>query len=260
MFWYYLRMNQSSSIQSDFAQRLRDPWEFSRLFDFLPDLYFYAKDRHSRFVKVSQPLLHMRGLQHEEQILGKSDFDIHPRYLAEQYVREDQQVMESREPLPNQVWLVPARDGSLQWFVSSKTPVFDRDNTVMGLAGVLRAFEQTPSQLEPFQQMEQVLSFVLRHHGERIDVPDLAKIAHLSVSQFDRRFKQLFQMTPQQYILRVRLNAACQALTSTRDSLARIAQETGFYDQSYFTKQFRKHIGISPLAYRKQSTGEREAP
>jgi AraC-like DNA-binding protein len=259
MFWYYLRMDQLPSIQSDFVHQLRDPWEFTRLFDYLPDIYFYAKDRQSRFMKVSLPLLHMRGAQREEQILGKSDFDIHPRYLAEQYVREDQQVMESREPLPNQVWLVPAHDGSLQWFVSSKMPLFDREGAVIGLAGVLRTFEQTPSQREPFQQMEQVLAHVLRHHGERIDVPDLAKIAHLSVSQFDRRFKLLFQMTPQQYILRVRLNAACQALTSTRASLARIAQEAGFYDQSYFTKQFRKHMGVSPLAYRKQSTGERGA-
>jgi AraC-like DNA-binding protein len=77
-------------------------------------------------------------------------------------------------------------------------------------------------------------------------------MVHLSVSQFDRKFKRLFQMTPQQYILRVRINAAAQTLATEAISVAEIAQQAGFYDQSYFTKQFRKQMGLTPSAYRRQ--------
>lgn len=78
----------------------------------------------------------------------------------------------------------------------------------------------------------------------------LARLAGLSVSQLDRRFKRLFQMTPREFVLRVRLNAACRMLASTEDSITDIALRTGFYDQSHFTKHFRRQIGVTPRSYR----------
>ena len=57
-------------------------------------------------------------------------------------------------------------------------------------------------------------------------------------------------MTPMQYVLRVRINASCQLLTSTGRSVAEIALACGFYDQSYFTKQFHKQLGQTPTEYR----------
>jgi AraC-like DNA-binding protein len=80
----------------------------------------------------------------------------------------------------------------------------------------------------------------------------LARLVSLSISQLDRRFKQLFQLTPQQFLLRVRLNAACQLLTSTDQNILQIALSTGFYDQSYFTKHFRRQMGMTPSAYRRK--------
>jgi AraC-like DNA-binding protein len=192
----------------------------------------------------------MRGLQHDWEIVGLSDYDLHPRYLAEQYVAEDRQVMQSGRPLPNQVWLVPSEGGELKWYLSSKIPLFGRDGQVIGIAGVMRDLQKFETVYRPYQAMDEVLRHVLRHFGQRLDVPELAAMVHLSVSQFNRRFKALFQMTPQQYILRVRVNAACQMLTSRQQNIAEIAQDCGFYDQSYFTKQFRRHTGTSPLAYR----------
>jgi len=99
--------------------------------------------------------------------------------------------------------------------------------------------------------MERVLSYVVEHYAERIRVEDLARFVHLSVSQFDRKFKHLFQMTPQQYILRVRINAASQTLLHSDRTIASISDETGFYDQSSFTKHFSRQTGLTPRAYRR---------
>ena len=78
----------------------------------------------------------------------------------------------------------------------------------------------------------------------------MRKVKHFRALEFDRRFKRLYQMTPMQYVLRVRINAACQALTTSDRSIAEIAVACGFYDQSYFTKQFRKQFAQSPTGYR----------
>ncbi len=79
---------------------------------------------------------------------------------------------------------------------------------------------------------------------------EIAKIADLSVSQLDRRFKQLFQMTPQQYVIRVRVHEATRRLLETDHALGVIALETGFYDQAHFTRAFKALMGCSPSAYR----------
>jgi len=116
----------------------------------------------------------------------------------------------------------------------------------------MRDVEKAGELLEPFRQMEAVVSYVLAHFAERVEIGRLARMVHLSVSQFDRRFKRLFQMTAQQFLLRVRVNAASRMLTSDDHSVAEIALRTGFYDQSYFTKHFKRQTGMTPTDYRQR--------
>lgn len=239
-------------IQSRFLARLADPAHLLQLLDFLPEVYFFAKDAQGRFMLMNEANLRLHGLTSIDQLIGTTDFDYHPRHLAEQYVREDRRVMDSGRALPNQVWLVGDAFGRLRWYISSKTPLFAAAGKVIGIAGVMRDFAQTESLLKPYQELEQVLSYVLERFAERISIEDLAGLVHLSVSQFDRKFKRLLGMTPQQYLLRVRINAASQALLHSDRTIAAIADETGFYDQSSFTKQFVRHTGMTPRDFRKQ--------
>jgi PAS domain S-box-containing protein len=251
---------QARAVQSAFLAQLARPDELLQLLDFLPEVYFFAKDRAGRFMAMNAAELRLHGLTSIEQAVGLTDFDFHPRHLAEQYVREDRQVMDSGQPLPHQVWLVGDSRGDLRWYISSKTPLRGVNGEVIGLAGVMRDFRQTESLLKPYQELEGVLSYVLEHFAERIRIEDLATLAHLSVSQFDRKFKKLFRMTPQQYLLRVRINAASQALLNSDRSIAAIADETGFYDQSSFTKQFVRQTGLTPRAFRRSYGHDSAAP
>lgn len=244
------------AAQSEFFRRLENPAHLLQLLDFLPEVYFFAKDANGRFMLMNEANLRLHGCQQVEQIVGLTDFDFHPRHLAEQYVREDRRVMEAGEALPNQIWLVGNAAGQLRWFISTKTPLFGDGGRVIGVAGVMRDFEQTETLLKPYQEMERVLSYVVEHYSERIRMEELARLVHLSVSQFDRKFKKLFQMTPQQYVLRVRINAASQALLHSDRTIAAISDETGFYDQSSFTKQFSRQTGFTPRAYRRQYAAE----
>ncbi|MBI1348488.1 helix-turn-helix domain-containing protein [bacterium] len=242
--------------QAAFLAQWASPTELLQLLDCLPEAYFFAKDARGRFMLMNEANLRLHGVDTIDGVLGKTDFDFHPRHLAEQYVREDRRVMDSGVPLLNQVWLVGDAYGQLRWYISSKTPLRDPQGKIVGIAGIMRDFKQTESLIRPYQELEQVLSYVLEHYAERIRVEDLAAMAHLSVSQFDRKFKRLLQITPQQYLMRVRINAASQALLHTDRSIATIADQVGFYDQSIFTKQFVRHVGMTPRIFRRTYTAD----
>ena len=245
-----MRMMNTEEFQNRFLRRLDNHLHLRQLLDCLPEVYFWAKNEQSQFVMVNRALLTMHGCRCEEEMIGKTDCDFHPRDLADQYVEEDRRVMRGGVPVVNQAWLVSDSTGALKWYICSKIPLFGDGGKVIGSAGVMRDYEKAGTVLEPYREMEKVVKYVFTKYAEKIDVRQLAATAHLSVSQFDRKFKHVFQMTPQQFVLRVRINAACRALTSTDQTVTQIAHRTGFYDQSYFTKQFRRQTGTTPVAYR----------
>lgn len=243
-------MADAEALQRAFCCRLGCFWHISLLFDYLPDTYFYAKDLDGRFVMVNQALAKLVGAASAEEMIGRTDHDYSARDLADQFVTEDQLVIEWARPLPNQAWLIPDRRGVLRWYLSSKIPLFDSHGKVIGIAGAMRDVAKAGVLFEPYREMEGVLKWVFSHYAEAIDVGQLARRAKLSVSQLDRRFKRLFQTTPQQFVLRVRINAACRLLAESDQTVAKIALATGFYDQSHFTKHFRRQMGLTPRAYR----------
>jgi PAS domain S-box-containing protein len=241
-----------TAFRRRFFQRLANAWDIGLLFDYLPDTYFYAKNLRGQFVMVNQALASLNGAACIEEVIGKTDHDFSPHDMADQYVAEDRRVMATRKPITHQAWLIPDHRGALKWYLSSKIPLFHRNGKVIGIAGAMRDVEKAGDMLAPYQEMQGVIEHMLTHYEEKIDFRHLACLASLSLSQLDRRFKRLFQLTPQQFLLRVRLNAACQMLVSTEESVLQIALRTGFYDQSYFTKHFRRHKGATPTAYRRK--------
>jgi AraC-like DNA-binding protein len=87
------------------------------------------------------------------------------------------------------------------------------------------------------------------------DTP-LAQVARecgLSVSHFTRAFRQSLGMAPHQWLLSLRVERAKEQLVKPDASLADIAIECGFADQSHFTRVFTKHVGSSPGHWRRQN-------
>jgi transcriptional regulator GlxA family with amidase domain len=67
-----------------------------------------------------------------------------------------------------------------------------------------------------------------------------------------RVFRQGMKMTAQVFVEQVRMFHAIDAIKHTAQSIARIAQDTGFYDHSAFVKRFKKFTGTTPLTYRRE--------
>ncbi len=222
------------------------------LFRYFPDVAYFAKDRHGRFTAANDSFIQMAGFPSEADVLGKTDFDIWPRFLAEHYVKDDARVMDSGEPSINRVELVLGRDLSPDWFTTTKVPLLNASREVVGLEGVCRYFKKAKMPFEQSTRMPEVIKFIMENYARKIDVPALAAMVSLSMKQFERKFKLEFGEVPVRYIQRIRLDVARQLLAMTRLPIAQISRETGFYDSSHFSHQFDKYTGLSPKAYREK--------
>ena len=67
---------------------------------------------------------------------------------------------------------------------------------------------------------------------------------------FERQFRAAYDSSPHDYIRQLRVRMSCSALVFSQKSLAQVATEFGFADQSHFTKEFRRVIGGTPRDYR----------
>ncbi|HAV65179.1 MAG TPA: AraC family transcriptional regulator [Verrucomicrobiales bacterium] len=245
------RSAPSDPAESFFAS-LGEWRQLLQLFDHLPRVYLFMKDRQGRFMKANRSELALHGLKTEAEMIGRTDYDFHPPAMAAQYVEEDVRVMKSGRPLCDQVWLVMGHDKLPRWYLCTKIPLRDRQGRSMGIAGVMRPFDHSGPSPSQYGRLTPVMEHVLAHYGQRIEASDLAKLAHLSVSQFQREFRRLFSMSAGDYLLKVRLLMARRRLEEGGDPVGQIALDCGFYDQSHFNRAFRAQMGMPPLDYRRR--------
>jgi AraC-like DNA-binding protein len=223
-----------------------------RLFDSLPQTYFYAKDAQSRFVKVNRLFLENHGLQDETEAIGKSDRDFHPPLMAEAYIAEDRRVMAGRKIVAGRAWLVLHRGRVPRWYISTKAPLFDTSGEVIGIAGAMYRIQAQREFTRYFQELLPVVRHIEDHFADPISMITMANLAGISSTHFNRRFRQLLRMTPMEYLRAVRIQAAQRLLTTSSKTVVQIAEEVGYTDQSHLTKRFREATGMTPAAYRKR--------
>jgi AraC-like DNA-binding protein len=95
-----------------------------------------------------------------------------------------------------------------------------------------------------------VLAYMRDHYHSPISNQQLARLAHMSVRSFERKFRGSFHLTPQKYLRKLQMRMAGRALVYSDQSLAEVALSCGFADQSHFSREFRRHFGRTPRAYR----------
>lgn len=92
-----------------------------------------------------------------------------------------------------------------------------------------------------------------RDYARPLDVPALARVAHVSPAHFARTFRATFGETPHRYLQRRRVERAMYLLRESDRSVTDIAFEVGFGSPGTFSRTFRDIVGSSPRAYRKEA-------
>lgn len=94
------------------------------------------------------------------------------------------------------------------------------------------------------------LQFINKNYQEKISLKDIETNLHVNASYFSTLFKQEMGVTFTDYLNSLKIEHACHLLTETNLSIIDVSLSTGFDDQSYFTKVFKKAKGMTPKAYR----------
>jgi AraC-like DNA-binding protein len=222
------------------------------LFDRLPDVVFFAKDRDARYLAVNQTLLRRLGLARAEQVVGLTAVELFPAPLGRRYVEQDLAVVRSGRPLEDLLELHLYPDRSEGWCLTTKLSVHTPGG-IVALVGTSRDVHAPATGSESLEELAEVLRRIREEYAGPLKVEDLAALTHLSEYQLGRRIKSLFGLTPAQLVIKTRVDAARRRLTTGDDPVAAIALECGYCDQSAFTRQFKAAVGLTPAQYRRRA-------
>ncbi|MBD3887226.1 helix-turn-helix transcriptional regulator [Phormidium tenue FACHB-886] len=100
--------------------------------------------------------------------------------------------------------------------------------------------------------LEQALSYIHAHLDQEVTLPQLAEVVGMSQYYFCRLFKQSMGMPPHQYLLQQRVERAKQLLQQHKFSIADIALQCGFSNQSHLNRHFKRIVGVTPFTFLKQ--------
>jgi PAS domain S-box-containing protein len=221
------------------------------MFDMLPDIIFWIKDAKSRVVYANQMFVENLGYSSLEQVLGKSDKELSPNYIAKQFIADDQKVLLG-ETVTDRLEMNINKSGELAWFSTSKRPLLDDTNVIIGSYGVTRHLQKTVKTLSGIDELKVPVQYIRENFHNELSIEELAQVAHLSISALERRFKKHLAKTPKQFIRQIRLENARRLLVETKLPIAQVAYQSGFSDHSYFSRHFKMMFDELPSQLRLQ--------
>lgn len=101
------------------------------------------------------------------------------------------------------------------------------------------------------EEMNLACQYFHEHYNEPINIDEFVQSRHVSISLFMRNFKKVFNVSPKQYILNLRMNNAQTLLETTDYTVTEIAAIVGYDNPLYFSRLYHKQKGQSPSDYRK---------
>ena len=99
-----------------------------------------------------------------------------------------------------------------------------------------------------------------RDYAKALDIPTLARIAHVSEAHFIRTFRATFGETPHRYLQRRRVERAMFLLRESERGVLDVCLDVGFTSLGTFGRTFKEIVGVSPATYRKQAADLRAVP
>lgn len=246
-------MTNLATLRKSFLDGVRGMLPVDRLFDGVPDIVFFIKDSLGRYMAVNDTLASRCGLKDKEEAIGRSTADLFPPPLGEAFALQDQQILRGGPAIRDHLELHLYPGGGSGWCLTYKEPVIAKHGGVAGICGISRDIQPPGSREGDYAAMSAVVDHIHKHFDEPLRLPVLAEMAGLSVYQFDQRIRALFHVTAGQYLVKVRIDAACKMLSATTEAISSIALDCGYSDQSAFSRQFKQAVGMSPLAYRRRA-------
>ena len=244
-------VRKAKSFQKSFLSQV-DMRPVYDLFNHLPGVLFLIQDANSRYMYGNDALLDRLGLE-EERFIGTCDHDYFPEDIADSFACNDHKVIETGRPVLNCVETWYSEQKVLDWCISNKLPLRNDRGEVSGIAVTIRKYQGSSStQPPPVSKLEKAVQYIRSNFNSRLRISEIAARAGVGERELRGHFHRVYGVNIRQFILSTRINEAAELLKSRNLHLAEIAFDSGFCDQSAFTKSFRQATGMTPLQYRKR--------
>jgi len=246
-------MNSKKSklaFQQEFLKRAGQNFvHVKRMLDALPNVGFYIKDINDRIVTLNARNCEISALRDEFDAIGKKSSDLFPETISRECLARDALVRKSGKAVVGGINYATV-DRSPKPTVYSVFPLHDEKGKLIGTMCGFYYTDKTDSSHLARAKLRPAIEWMARNTEESTSLEILAKTTGLSVTHFRRLFVETFKESPAKYALRLRLNKARDMLENTGLTIASIAIETGFYDQSHFVKAFHRVYKMTPTNYR----------
>jgi len=227
--------------------------ELESLFDALPDVVFFVKDTEGRYTHANLTLLRRLGLKRRSDVIGKGVTELFPTMMGGSYAAQDRRVL-TGELIENQLEVHIFSNRTPGWCLTCKRPLVSSRGEIRGVIGISRDLGLPDGKHPTYERLKLVIAHMQEHYGDGVRITTLAKLANLSVAQLERHFRRVFQLTPQQVLTKLRIEAAMRLLGGD-DNVASVGMACGFVDQSAFARQFKATVGMTPSDYRTMVQG-----
>jgi AraC-like DNA-binding protein len=237
-------------VEADLQALVNQSVHAETLFDRVPDVVYFVKDREGRYVVVNQTLVERCGRRDKSELIGRTAQDVFPSPLGDRFFEQDRRVAASGVAIVQnlELHLYPTRlEG---WCLTDKAPLHGPGGRVIGLAGISRDLQSGGPAGDLFAEVAVALRHIRSNYGSDLRVDHLAELSGLSVYQLNRRFRAIFGITAGRLITKTRIDAASEMLRVGPRPIAEIANACGYYDQSAFSRVFRRTVGLTPRQYR----------
>ena len=214
---------------------------------------FYIKAGDYRLVMLNALNCMNCGFADEWEAVGLRSDEVFPPELSQFWINADRTTMANGRPqtfhgrghAPD----YSNRNGEKHIF-----PVRDAAGRILGTTCFYRLTEKNEGgDSDDSRRLSVVTRYINDHYAEALSMPMLAAMLKITPSQLARIARATLGIPLQQYIIKMRLNAAAKMLADTDEPIASIAQATGFFDQSHLSHAFRGERGITPSEYRRRT-------
>ncbi|PQZ94717.1 transcriptional regulator [Arthrobacter sp. MYb227] len=247
-----LGQEETAELQRRLFASIDPRSHFNRLFDHLSGIHFFAKDRDGHILFANKGLARVYGFETEEDFVGRTDFDVLPKRLAEKFWKDDLHVMETGNSLLNIVEIFLSPEGIPDWYSTNKLPLWSSDGKIVGLMGTIQDHRDADDLEHPQLDVDVAVAHLRATFAQNTPVSELAQMCKLSARQFESKFQAAYNTSPHQFRIRLRVKRACELLRDSDMSVTEIALEAGFYDQSALAHHLKTIMGYTPLQYRKR--------
>lgn len=202
------------------------------------------------------------GVPHVEKNNGK--FNRYYAVMIEKEFLEEVYESYTQNKIPEFVWHQFAVDMEIVFYIKQFIAEYENrpdnyDAILQNLTSII-THKLVRSLLEEEKHKEPVLcefgiekaeQYLQQNFGKKITIGQLAQIANMSVSHFDRTFKKEYGCSPFQYLLNIRIDKAKKYLKNKDERIINVALLCGFSSSSCFSACFHKTVGMKPMEYRK---------